>query len=115
RHPTRTGCVAIRRKCRTSSRPSLNLASRSPASPSPATSSRSSTPPTFPPRAASACLSRRADLEANHRESVLIYELNHFGIVVRDLEKSLAFYQDLLGAKVVYKGFIPPSKTDVIY
>ena len=45
----------------------------------------------------------------------MIYELNHFGIVVRDLEKSLAFYQDLLGAKVVYKGFIPPTKTDVVY
>jgi catechol 2,3-dioxygenase-like lactoylglutathione lyase family enzyme len=45
----------------------------------------------------------------------VIYELNHFGIVVKDLEKSLAFYQGLLGAEIVYKGFIPPSKTDVIY
>ncbi len=45
----------------------------------------------------------------------MIHELNHFGIVVRDLEKSLAFYQGVLGAKIVYKGFIPPSKTDVIY
>lgn len=45
----------------------------------------------------------------------MIYELNHFGIVVKDLEKSLAFYQGVLGAEVVYKGFIPPSKTDVIY
>ena len=45
----------------------------------------------------------------------MIHELNHFGIVIRDLKKSLAFYQDLLGAKVVYKGFIPPTETDVIY
>ncbi|ANY84704.1 hypothetical protein BB934_41875 (plasmid) [Microvirga ossetica] len=45
----------------------------------------------------------------------MIHELNHFGIVVRDLEKSLAFYQDLLGAKIVYKGFIPPTRTDVVY
>ncbi|MBS7700756.1 MULTISPECIES: VOC family protein [unclassified Chelatococcus] len=45
----------------------------------------------------------------------MIYELNHFGIVVRDLQKSLDFYQGLLGARIVYKGFIPPSKTDVIY
>jgi lactoylglutathione lyase len=45
----------------------------------------------------------------------VIHELNHFGIVIRDLKKSLAFYQDLLGAKVVYKGFIPPTETEVIY
>jgi catechol 2,3-dioxygenase-like lactoylglutathione lyase family enzyme len=45
----------------------------------------------------------------------VIYELNHFGIVVKDLEKSLAFYQGLMGAEVVYKGFIPPTKTDVVY
>ena len=45
----------------------------------------------------------------------MINELNHFGIVIRDLGKSLAFYKDTLGAKVVYEGFIPPTKTDVIY
>jgi catechol 2,3-dioxygenase-like lactoylglutathione lyase family enzyme len=45
----------------------------------------------------------------------VIYELNHFGIVVKDLEKSLAFYQGLLGAEIVYKGFIPPTRTDVVY
>jgi catechol 2,3-dioxygenase-like lactoylglutathione lyase family enzyme len=45
----------------------------------------------------------------------VIYELNHFGIVVKDLERSLAFYKDILGAKEVYRGFIPPSKTDVVY
>ena len=45
----------------------------------------------------------------------MIYELNHFGIVVKDLQKSLDFYQGVLGARIVYKGFIPPTKTDVIY
>jgi catechol 2,3-dioxygenase-like lactoylglutathione lyase family enzyme len=45
----------------------------------------------------------------------VIYELNHFGIVVRDIEKSLDFYQRLLGARVVYEGYIPPSKTQVRY
>jgi catechol 2,3-dioxygenase-like lactoylglutathione lyase family enzyme len=45
----------------------------------------------------------------------VIYELNHFGIVIKDLEKSLAFYQDVLGAKIVFKGFIESTKTDVIY
>jgi catechol 2,3-dioxygenase-like lactoylglutathione lyase family enzyme len=45
----------------------------------------------------------------------VIYELNHFGIVIRNLDKSLAFYEGLLGAKVVYRGFIPSTETDVIY
>ena len=45
----------------------------------------------------------------------MIYELNHFGIVIRNLEKSLAFYQGVLGAKVVYRGLIPSTQTDVIY
>lgn len=45
----------------------------------------------------------------------MIHELNHFGIVVNDLQKSLDFYQGLFGAKVVYRGFIPPTKTDVVY
>lgn len=45
----------------------------------------------------------------------MIYELNHFGIVVRDIKKSLDFYQNHLGARVVYEGFIPPSKTHVRY
>jgi len=45
----------------------------------------------------------------------MIYELNHVGIVIRDLEKSLAFYQDVLGAKVVARNVIPSSQTDVIY
>lgn len=45
----------------------------------------------------------------------MIYELNHFGIVVRDLKTSLAFYQDILGAKIVFKGIIPSTQTDVVY
>jgi catechol 2,3-dioxygenase-like lactoylglutathione lyase family enzyme len=45
----------------------------------------------------------------------MIYELNHFGIVIRDLEKSLDFYQKAFGAKVVFKNFIAASETDVVY
>lgn len=45
----------------------------------------------------------------------MIYELNHFGIVVRDLERSLAFYQDQLGAKIVFQKLVESTKTDVVY
>ena len=45
----------------------------------------------------------------------MIYELNHFGIVIRDLEESLAFYENVLGAKKVFEGFIKDSGTDVVY
>lgn len=45
----------------------------------------------------------------------MIHELNHFGIVVKDLEKSLAFYQNNLGAKIVFEGFIEASGTEVRY
>ena len=45
----------------------------------------------------------------------MIYELNHVGIVIRDLEKSVAFYQDVLGAKVVVRNLIPSNQTDVLY
>lgn len=45
----------------------------------------------------------------------MIHELNHFGIVVRNLDASLAFYQDILGAEIVFRGSIPSSKTDVVY
>jgi catechol 2,3-dioxygenase-like lactoylglutathione lyase family enzyme len=45
----------------------------------------------------------------------VIYELNHFGIVIRDLEKSLAFYRDLLGAEIVFQRFVEASQTDVVY
>jgi catechol 2,3-dioxygenase-like lactoylglutathione lyase family enzyme len=42
-------------------------------------------------------------------------ELNHFGIVVRDLDASLGFYEDLFGARVVFRKKIPSSDTDVVY
>ncbi len=29
----------------------------------------------------------------------MLYEFNHYGIVIRDLGKSLAFYQDVLGGE----------------
>jgi catechol 2,3-dioxygenase-like lactoylglutathione lyase family enzyme len=45
----------------------------------------------------------------------MIYELNHAGIVIQDLEKSLRFYQDVLGAKIVAQNFIPSNQTDVTY
>jgi lactoylglutathione lyase len=45
----------------------------------------------------------------------VIYELNHFGIVVKDLKKSLDFYQDALGAKIVFQSIIPSTQTDVVY
>lgn len=45
----------------------------------------------------------------------MIYELNHFGIIVKNLEKSLAFYRDILGGKIVYTGLIPANNTDVVY
>lgn len=45
----------------------------------------------------------------------MLTEFNHYGIVIRDLKASLAFYQDILGAKIVFEGFIPSSRTDVVY
>ncbi len=45
----------------------------------------------------------------------MLYELNHFGIVVRDLDSSLAFYQDLLGAKIVFQRLVEATSTDVVY
>jgi catechol 2,3-dioxygenase-like lactoylglutathione lyase family enzyme len=45
----------------------------------------------------------------------MIYELNHFGIVVQDLKRSLSFYEDVLGAKKVFEGFVPASGTDIVY
>jgi catechol 2,3-dioxygenase-like lactoylglutathione lyase family enzyme len=45
----------------------------------------------------------------------MINEINHLGIVTRDLEKSLRFYQDVLGAEVVFKNVIASTQTDVIY
>lgn len=45
----------------------------------------------------------------------MIKELNHFGIVVRDLDASLAFYQRAFGAVIVFQSVIPASQTDVVY
>jgi len=45
----------------------------------------------------------------------VLTEFNHYGIVIRDLRKSLAFYQDILGAKIVFQGLIPSTRTDVVY
>lgn len=45
----------------------------------------------------------------------MIYELNHAGIVIRDLDASLAFYRDVLGARVAARNVIPSSQTDVVY
>jgi catechol 2,3-dioxygenase-like lactoylglutathione lyase family enzyme len=45
----------------------------------------------------------------------MLYELNHAGVRIRDLDASLAFYSGLLGAKVVSEAFIPASRTDCVY
>ncbi len=45
----------------------------------------------------------------------MLYELNHFGIVVRDLDASLAFYEGVLGAKTVFRRFVDSTQTHVIY
>jgi catechol 2,3-dioxygenase-like lactoylglutathione lyase family enzyme len=45
----------------------------------------------------------------------MIYEFNHYGIVIKNLDRSMAFYEGVLGAKLVYRGLIPATQTDVIY
>ena len=45
----------------------------------------------------------------------MIRELNHVGIVVRDLESSLRFYQGVLGAEVVFRSAIAANGTDIVY
>jgi catechol 2,3-dioxygenase-like lactoylglutathione lyase family enzyme len=45
----------------------------------------------------------------------VIYELNHVGVRIRDLEASLAFYTGVLGAKVVDEAYIPGSRTDCVH
>jgi catechol 2,3-dioxygenase-like lactoylglutathione lyase family enzyme len=45
----------------------------------------------------------------------MIYEFNHYGIVIKNLEASLRFYQGVLGGKIVYRGLIATSQTDVVY
>lgn len=45
----------------------------------------------------------------------MIYELNHVGIFVRDLDASLAYWLGTLGAVVVWRNVIPATSTDVVY
>jgi catechol 2,3-dioxygenase-like lactoylglutathione lyase family enzyme len=45
----------------------------------------------------------------------VLYELNHFGIVVRELDASLAFYEGVLGARTVFRRFAESTQTHVIY
>ena len=40
----------------------------------------------------------------------MIFEIDHLGIAVADLEKSLAFYRDILGATVASQEFVPHEK-----
>lgn len=45
----------------------------------------------------------------------MIYELNHVGLFVRDLDASLAFYVGLLGGRVADRAIIPATATDCVY
>ena len=45
----------------------------------------------------------------------MIRELHHIGIVVRDLDASLDFYQRLFGARVVFQAVNEPSMTEVCF
>ncbi len=45
----------------------------------------------------------------------MIVELNHVGITVRDLPTSLDFYSSRFDAKEVFRGWIPASRTEVVY
>ena len=45
----------------------------------------------------------------------MIYELNHVGVRIRDLDASLAFYTGALGAKVVDEAYIPAGRTDCVH
>jgi catechol 2,3-dioxygenase-like lactoylglutathione lyase family enzyme len=45
----------------------------------------------------------------------MIYELNHAGILVSDLDRSLAFYRDALGGEVVFRGTRPEGPTEIVY
>lgn len=45
----------------------------------------------------------------------MIHELNHIGIVVSDLEKSVDFYTDLLGAKKVWGTKVEASGMEIAY
>lgn|SRR5690606_3476010 len=45
----------------------------------------------------------------------MIYEFNHVGVLVRDLDATMAFYRDLLGARLASEAYIPASSTDCVY
>lgn len=45
----------------------------------------------------------------------MLYELNHVGIVVGDLDASLAFYEGVLGARTVFRRFVESTQGDVLY
>jgi catechol 2,3-dioxygenase-like lactoylglutathione lyase family enzyme len=45
----------------------------------------------------------------------MIYEMNHAGLFVRDLEAALAFYCEALGAREVWRSVIPATRTHVVY
>ncbi len=45
----------------------------------------------------------------------MVYELNHVGVRIRDLDASLSFYTGALGAKVVDEAYIPGSRTDCVH
>jgi catechol 2,3-dioxygenase-like lactoylglutathione lyase family enzyme len=45
----------------------------------------------------------------------MIYELNHVGEIIRNLDQSVAFYTELLDAKVVREAYIPSSDTKCVY
>lgn len=45
----------------------------------------------------------------------MIYELNHFGIFVQDLEEALHFFRDGFGFEVVFKALNEKTDTDIVY
>ncbi len=45
----------------------------------------------------------------------MIYELNHCGILVQDLDRSLDFYCGFLGGVEVFRGVRPEGPTDIVY
>jgi catechol 2,3-dioxygenase-like lactoylglutathione lyase family enzyme len=45
----------------------------------------------------------------------MIYELNHLGIVVEDLDRTAAFYTKLFGAREIWRTSIEPAGVDILY
>jgi catechol 2,3-dioxygenase-like lactoylglutathione lyase family enzyme len=41
----------------------------------------------------------------------MIYELNHVGAFVKDMDKSLQFYSGILGGQIVREALIPATNT----